>query len=273
MIVEKNKGKMILTVLLFMLACIWIIPIFFSLVNLFKSRIEYNLGTFWDFPKENNFMDNFAQLKSGLPVFSSMLNSLLYSLIGAFASLIIGIMAGYGLSHLNIKHKLFWFLFIYSGTIFPFQLYLIPIYKIFLATHLYDTRLGIMLVYIAICIPFVMFVMRNNFSSIDREICESAKIEGATDLQVLVHLFVPMTQSAIAVIFLTQFSWCWNDLLFSLTLLKSSGKQAIMPLISLLDKGNAPTVFMVCVVASIPTMAMFTLLQKSTEKGFVYTTK
>ncbi|MDY4610333.1 MAG: carbohydrate ABC transporter permease [Sphaerochaetaceae bacterium] len=271
--IQKKPARIINTILLGILAVIWILPVFFVITNLFKTRQEYNLGSFWAWPTSNMFMANYHQLLNGMPIFTSMLNGLLYSLCGACLSVIIGVLAGYGIANLKIRHKAFWFFFIYAGNIFPFQLYLIPTYKMYLTTGLYDSRLGLILFYTAICIPFVMFVMRNNFLSINKEICESAKIEGATDFQVLCKLLLPMTQSAMAVIFLTQFSWCWNDLLFGLTLIKSETIQTIMPLISMMDKANAPVVFMVCIIVSIPTLFMFFLLQKNTETGLVYTSK
>ena len=273
MIVRSRIPKIISTLFLAVLAAIWLVPIIFVFINLFKTRVEYNTGSFWAFPEGNAFMDNLRALSSGMQIFTSMLNGLLYALTGASVSLICGVLAAYGLSHLNIKHRMFWFMFIYVGTIFPFQLYLIPLYRAYLSLNLYDTRLGMMLFYSAICIPFIMFVMRNNFIRIDKEILESCRLDGATDLQILTRIFLPMTKASISIVFLTQFSWCWNDLMFGLTLLRSEVKQTVMPLVSVLDKGNAPTLFMVCMIVSIPTIAMFSLLQKSAESGMIYTSK
>ncbi len=273
MIVKNNISKIVVTFVLLLLAIIWIIPIIFVFINLFKTRIEYNMGSFWSMPKGNAFIDNFKYLLSGLPIFKSMRNGFIYALCGASISLVCGVLAAYGISHLKIKYPMFWFMFIYTGTIFPFQLYLIPIYRAYMNLNLYDTRIGIILFYSAICIPFIMFVMRNNFIRIDREICESAKIEGASDMQILTRLFVPMTTASLSIVFLTQFSWCWNDLMFGLTLLRSETKQTVMPFVSLMDKGNAPVLFMVCIVVSIPTIGMFSFLQKNTESGMIYTSK
>ena len=187
--------------------------------------------------------------------------------------MIIATLAAYGLSHLKIKHKMFWFLFIYSGTIFPFQIYLIPIYKAYTKLGLYDTRIGMILFYTAICIPFGMFVMRNFFTGISREICESAKVDGAKDMDILIRLFVPMAKAPIAVCFLAQFTWAWNDLMFGLTFTKSSDIKPIMSVLSIMDKGNGPTLFLACILVSIPTLLLYAFLQKDFETGFVYTSK
>ncbi len=273
MLYSKKIGKVCVTAILLFFAILWLTPIFFSFLNLFKSRIEYNLGSFWSFPEGNNFTENWQGIIGGLPLFLGMRNSFLYAFLGALFSVIFGTLAAYGLSHLQIKHKRFWFLVIYSGTVFPFQLYLIPIYRAYIATGLFDTKMGMIFFYTAICIPFVMFVMRNNFLGINKEICESAKIEGATDSQVLVKLFVPMSQAALAVVFLTQFAWGWNDLMFGLTFTKSNSVRTVMSVLSVMDKNNPPLLLLACLLASIPTILMFSILQKHCEKGFVYTSK
>lgn len=272
---KKSTSKIIITLVLLMLALIWILPILFVFLNLFKGRIEYNMGrgSFWRLPEGNNFTDNFKNIIYGLPLFNGVFNSLIYALFGSLSSLIIGTLAAYGLSHLNIKHKGFWFLFIYSGTVFPFQLYLIPIYKAYNTIGFYDTRIGMILFYTAICIPFIMFVMRNNFLEIDAEITESAKIEGATNFQILIQLFLPMVKASLSVVFLTQFAWSWNDLMFGLTFTKSDNVKTIMSILSVMDKNNPPLLFLACVIASIPTIALFSFLQKNCEKGLLYTSK
>ncbi len=269
----RKIGKICITTILLLFALLWIAPLFFSFLNLFKSRIEYNLGSFGSFPITNNFLENWQGIVGGLPLFLGMRNSFFYAFLGAFYSVMLGTLAAYGLSHLKIAHKKFWFLIIYSGTIFPFQLYLIPIYRAYISIGLFDTMLGMILFYTAICIPFVMFVMRNNFLGINKEISESAKIEGATDFQVLIKLFVPMSQASLAVVFLTQFAWGWNDLMFGLTLTKSNPVRTVMSVLSVMDKNNPPLLLLACLIASIPTILMFSILQKHCERGFVYTSK
>lgn len=269
----KKKTKLVINIILSILAVIWLFPAVFAIFNIFKSKQEYNLGTFWALPTQNMLLDNIAYIREGAQVFSGMFNSLLYAVLGAFLAVCMGMLAAYGLSHMEIKHKMFWFLFIYSGTIFPFQIYLIPIYKAYTKIGFYDTRTGMILFYTAICIPFCMFVLRNFFLGISKEICESSKVDGATDFQILMKVFVPMAKAPIAIVFLAQFTWVWNDLMFGLTFTKSAAVKTVMAGISIMDKGNVPVLFLACIIASIPTLVLFTLLQKNFEAGFVYTSK
>ena len=105
---------------------------------------------------------------------SGFVNSLIYGVVASVGAVILASLAAYGIVRLKIPRGLFWFLLIYSGTIFPFQMYLIPLFNMYLDTGLYDTRLGMIAFYIAICIPFCTFVMRGFFLTVPWEIQEAA---------------------------------------------------------------------------------------------------
>lgn len=268
----KKSTKVLFNTILSILGIVWIAPLIFVVLNVVKTRQEYNMGNFWKLPKGFHLAENWKTvLESGL--FSSMTSSFLYAVLGAAFAVIIGLLAAYGLTHLRIKAKIFWFLFIYSGTIFPFQVYLIPVYRGYFKTGLYNTRTGMVLFYTAICIPFVMFVLRNFFLGISGEICESAKIDGASDWQILLRIFVPMAKAPLSIVFLSQFTWAWNDLMFGLTFTKTASIRPVMASISMMGRSNAPALFLACILASIPTIILFAILQDNFEAGMVYTSK
>lgn len=273
MIKSKNTTRVVINIILLLLSIVWLFPVLFTIFGSFKGKMEYNLGNFWDIPKSNLFGKNLVLAFKMVDLGSSMLSSLIYAFFGAMLSVIIATLAAYAISHLDIKFRMFWFMLIYSGTIFPFQIYLIPVYKGYTQLNLYDTRLGMILFYTAICVPFSMFVLRNFFIGISKEISESARIDGCSQMQVLTHIFFPMAKAPLSIVFLSQFTWCWNDLMFGLTLTKSRGIRSVMASISLLGKDNIPMLLTGCIVASIPTIILFLLLQKNFESGFVYTSK
>ena len=269
----KSKYNWLINGILCLMTCVWIAPVVFVLLNTLKGKQEYNLGSLWDLPKGSQLLENFKYIIDSKVIFDGMASSFLYAILGAAGALIMATLAAYAIAHLQIKHPLFWFLFIYSGTIFPFQIYLIPIYKAYSKVGLYDTRMGMILFYMAICIPFCMFVLRNFFMGIDKEISESARVDGASKLQVLTRIFVPMAKAPMAILFMSQFNWSWNDLMFGLTFTKTQGIRTVMATVSLMDRGNVPVLFLACLVVSLPTIILFVLLQKNFDSGFVYTTK
>lgn len=271
----KKSTKYIFNVILSILGVIWLIPFFFVVLNIFKTKQEYNMGSFWTLPSGDlfaNLADNFQSIVRN-KIFNSVGASFLYSAFGTALAVFFAMLAAYGLTHLRIKHKMFWFLFIYSGTIFPFQIYLIPVYFGYQKTGLYNNIWGMVLFYCAICIPFAMFVLRNFFLGISKELVESAQLEGATRWQILTRIFLPMSKAPLSVVILSQFTWCWNDLMFGLTFTKDAEIRPIMATISTMSVGNAPTLFLTCIFASLPTVILYFLLQKNFDYGFVYTSK
>jgi multiple sugar transport system permease protein len=269
---KLRPSKIIINVFLIILALIWLCPIFFSITNSVKSKIEYNRGGVWLMPKANALAENLDYIQYAVGFFTAMGTTFWYAFVGAICAVSFATLAAYAIAHLPIKKRMLWFLWIYSGTIFPFQMYLIPVFRMFNTFGLYNTRLGMMLFYMSICIPFAMFVIRNFFTGISREVLESAKIDGASNMTVLLKILAPMSVAPIAVVFFTQFTWCWGDLLFGITFTKSVNVRPVMSALAVLT-GNTPALFLACMIASVPTIALFSLLQRNMETGLVYQSK
>ena len=272
MIKLDKKGQILVDTILSIFGLIWMLPVIFSFIGSMKEKQEYNLTFLWDLPKQINWIENIKYIHEYSNVYQSIGNSLFYSLCGAVGSAFFALLAAYGLTTLKIKHRMFWFMVIYSGTIFPLQLYLIPVFKAYQKLGLYDTRLGLIIFYIAICIPFSMFVLRNFFLGISRDLVEAAKIDGASDFSILWRIFVPMSKAPLSVVFMTQFAWCYNELMFGITFVKSNDIKPVMATISTFT-GNKPAMLVACAITSIPTIILYLLLNKNFNYGIVYQSK
>lgn len=268
----SKKTKTVFNIILGIFGILWISPMFFVMLNTFKTKREYNIGSLWLMPEGNHFAENVRTLMSNR-VLASMGVTFLYAFFGALFAVAISMFAAYGLTKLRIGHRFFWFIVIYSGTIFPFQVYLIPIFKAYQNTGLYNTRTGMILFYTAIAIPYAMFVLRNFFLGIDSEICEAARIDGASEFQILTRIFLPMATAPLSIVFLSQFTWIWNDLMFGLTFTKSAETRPIMASLSIMGTGNAPALFIACLASSLPTLILFFILNRNFQTGFAYVAK
>lgn len=268
-----SKGKRILiNVVLGILSLVWIFPIVFLIIGSMKTKTEYNMTNFWQLAQRINWKENFEYIVKYSQIFHSVLNSLLYSLFGTVGAIILAVLAAYGLTKLSIKHKMFWFMIIYSGTIFPFQMYLIPVFKAYMKLNLYDTQIGLVVFYIAICIPFSMFVFRNHFMSIPDDVIEASKIDGASKFKTLTDILLPMSKASLSVVFLTQFSWCYNELMFGITFTKSDSIKPVMAALSTFSN-NKPAMMVACIIVSVPTIILYILLNKNFNDGIAYQTK
>jgi alpha-glucoside transport system permease protein len=99
----------------------------------------------------------------------------------------------------------------------PLQMALIPMFKIYNSVGLFDTVIGLILFHTAFGLPFAIFLLRNFFAGIPKDILESARIDGASELRIFVRLMLPLGLPAIASLGIFQFVWTWNDLLVALT--------------------------------------------------------
>lgn len=246
------------------LSVFWILPYLLVGMNAFKDKIEFINSDTWDWPQGFHLFQNMVNAwNTGLG--SGFINSLIYGLVGAAGAILLASLAAYGIVRLRVPNGLFWFLLIYSGTIFPFQMYLIPLFKAYLSTNLYDSHLGMIAFYIAICIPFCTFVMRGFYLSLPWDFQEAARIDGASDSQIFFRLMVPLARAPMLVLLLFQFTWVWNDLLFGLILTKSSEVRPLMPsllgLQSVYGASDGPTIIAAVLIASLPMIALFLVLQ------------
>lgn len=271
--------KIIILLILIALASFWILPLFTMFSTASKAPVQVNLEPLpWQLPKPFSLKENvsIAWDKGGLK--NGFINSFFYGIFGGVFSIIFASLAAYALVNLDLKFKFFWFMIIYSGTIFPFQMFLIPLFEMYQNTNLYDTVAGLTLFYIAIAIPFCLFVFHNYFSTIPREISEAAKIDGATPFRIYARFYIPLSFPAIAVLFLFQFTWIWNDLLFGLILSKSEHVRPIMPslagLMGIYSTINIASVLAGGIIATIPTLLLFVLLNRNFIYGLtLYATK
>ena len=121
--------------------CSGSLPLALLAMNAVKTPEEYLMGTGLTPPEGFSLFDNLARAwAKGLG--SGFVNSLIYGVVSSVVAVIFAALAAYGIVRLKIPRGLFWFLLIYSGTVFPFQMYLIPLFNLYLDTGLYDTRLG-----------------------------------------------------------------------------------------------------------------------------------
>lgn len=270
---KQNFIKYMISIIVALLAIVWLFPLGVVILNALKTPNFYIMNPFWAFPDQLGFLDNLhrAWYRGGLG--AGFINSFIYGILGSTLAISLAALAAYSLTTLKIKGRFFWFIFIYSGTIFPFQMYLIPLFDLYSSTGMYDTRVGLIVFYVGACIPFCLFVLRNYFTTIGKEIVEAAKIDGSSDLRIFAQMFVPMSLAPITVLYLFQFTFIWNDLLFGLTLSKSTGVKPIMAglasLQGIYSGSNMPTTLTAVLIASIPTLLLFALLQKYFMQGLV----
>lgn len=259
------------------LCAIWLGPLWILVTTAMKSTPEYTSDvTQWALPKSPlHLFDNIKQAWSTAGLGSALQASLLYGISGAGLAIVFASLGAYAITRLRIRFRFFWFVVVFSGTIFPFQMYVIPLYKFYQDTGLYDTRFGMICFYTAIAIPFCLLVMRSFFATVPTELQDAARLDGAGDFGIFWRIFLPLSKGPIAVLFLFQFIWIWNDLLFGLVLSTSDGIRPITPTLAGLQgeyaNSGPPLVLAGALLATLPTVLLFLLLGRYLMQGLQLT--
>ena len=127
--------------------------------------------------------------------------------------IVVAALAGYAFAWLEFPGRDWLFIVVIGLLVVPLQMALIPIFSFYNAVGMFDTVLGLVLFHTAFGLPFAIFLLRNFFIGIPKDILESARIDGASEFRIFVRLILPLGLPAIASLAIFQFLWTWNDLL------------------------------------------------------------
>ena len=117
-------------------------------------------------------------------------------------AVLIAALAGFAVTIMPVKRPAIWFWGIFIGTVLPLQTFLSPQFTGYAKTGLYDTQYGMMLVYVALAVPFAFFVNRNFMMTVPKEITEAAQLDGANWLRMFFRVHLPLAKSALLAAFI-----------------------------------------------------------------------
>ncbi|MFC5722695.1 carbohydrate ABC transporter permease [Streptomyces gamaensis] len=139
---------------------------------------------------------------------------------------LIGSLAGYAFAWLEFPGRDWWFMLVVGLLVVPVQVALIPVAKLFDAVGIFESTPGVVLFHTAFGLPFAVFLLRNFFAEIPRELLEAARLDGAGELRLFTRVVLPLGGPAIASLGIFQFLWVWNDMLVAL-IFADSGRPPI----------------------------------------------
>ncbi|WP_306935444.1 carbohydrate ABC transporter permease [Streptomyces phaeochromogenes] len=260
-----SLGRVLRTVTVAVLALLWLVPTWLLVVNALVPAESYSGSPHW-LPTDFGLFDNMSQAWDKANLGPALGNSLLYSVVSALAAAVLAAGAAFATIIMPVKRRTLWFWMIYSGTLLPLQVFIRPLFLSYAQSSLYDTQIGLVLIYTAIAIPFAFFVMRNYTLTLPREVVEAARMDGASWWRLFWQIHVPLTRSAMIAVFVFQFVAVWNDLMFGITLATSRNIRPIMAALADLQ-GNysnvgPPVVLAGALLVSLPTLVLFFSAQR-----------
>jgi multiple sugar transport system permease protein len=262
-------GAVCLTICVFML-----MPIVLGMLASVKTTAEAAAIPPTYIPHELS-LESYERLwkyQAGLPTYLG--NSFATAFMTIAFTLALTIPAGYALARFPVPGKELIFVFLLLALIIPYQALLTPIFLMFAQVKLTNTLVGLAIVHTAIQLPFSLYIMRNSFESVPRELEEAALTDGANSWQILTTIFIPAGVPAIVTVALFAFVTSWNEFLAALVLL-SRASTLTLPLI--LASARAETSLggtdwgmlqAGITIAMIPCIGIYLLLQKYYVSGF-----
>jgi multiple sugar transport system permease protein len=269
---NRLLGEASRRVTLVVLGLIWLFPAYLIIITAIRPAGSFDPSRAWIPSGQLGLWANVAKAWQASAIGQSLGSSLLYSVVAPLLACVIGALAGYAIVVLRLRHGFFWFMVIFGGTVFPSQMLLVPLFVSYAKVGLYDNRIGMIIIYTAISAPFAAFVMRNFFTNVAFSIFEAARVEGASTLRIFAQVYLPLARTALAAVFILEFTFVWNDLLFGLTLTQSPGTRPVMTALAALQSDvyagtPVPVALAAGLIVSLPPIVLFLATQRFFARG------
>lgn len=172
-------------------------------------------------------LENYVSLFSKSDFGQNMLSSLVVATVAGLAATAIATLSAYVLSRFQFRARGLVVMAFLVTQMIPAFIALGPLYQLMVALDLVDNRGGLMLVYVAVCIPFSTIMLKGFFDNVPDDLDEAAMIDGCSRLTALVRIILPVMLPGLAATFIFNFVNSWNELFLSVTLIHSSDKRTI----------------------------------------------
>jgi raffinose/stachyose/melibiose transport system permease protein len=269
---QKQKytiGTFSTQIFMTLIGILFFAPILIVINYSFKTKQELYLSNPLAFPKSLYFGNYITAFKK-LNLITTFMNTLLYTAVSvAILALLCGA-AAWAIA--RCKQKIFKFFYVYFllGILIPYQALFLPIYVIGYKTGLTNTRIGVILMYVATGMPFGVFLMTSFMSTVPIELEEAARIDGCSVYRTYFSIVMPLLKPAIATLTIMQSFQIWNDFLMANLYLSNKNLKTLTVAMQALfsqQTSDYTTAMAAIVVSVLPVAILFIALQKYFVKG------
>ena len=248
---------------------VFLMPLYLMVVTGLKDATNVSLSSMWNLPA---YLSGGGFSEAWKRLWPSMVNSLFMTIPATIISAILGAVNGYVFSKCKFKGSNLLFIAFAFGMFIPYQSIIIPLVKFLQSINLYGTVLGLIAVHVVYGIPITAMLFRNFFDTLPNELIEAAKIDGATLIDVLLRIMLPLARPAFIVAGIYQFTNIWNDFLFGVTIVPNPKAQPITVALNNLSGSFSVdwnVVMAGAVIAAIPTALIYIFLGKFFVRGML----
>lgn len=231
---RRLAGRVPLHLALIGLMVLWSIPTIALLVSSFREATAIASSGWWNAIKDpfELTVGNYRTVLEKQGMARAFFNSVIITVPSTVLVILVAAWAAYAFAWMRFPARNVLFLLMVALLVVPLQMTLIPVLRLYtnltvdaelpiLGGRIFGTSsyVGIWMAHTAYGLPFAIYLLRNFFGSLPRELFESAYLDGASDLRVFFRMVLPLSMPAISALAIFQFLWVWNDLLVALILL------------------------------------------------------
>ena len=267
-ILNENIGRSCLYIILVVISACFVVPFYWLLICSFKQPSElFEVPTRW-IPREIQF-ENYIRMFNYIPFMRYLGNTMIIVSANVVGSVLSGSFIAYGFSCLNWRGRDKVFIVVLVTMILPFQVVMVPLFLIF---H----RLGWIGTFLPLTVtvffgnPFFIFLIRQFFLSLPKELNQAAKIDGANEFRIFAQIAIPLSRPVLATVAIFAFLRSWNDFIGPLIFLSSDRLYTLSigaHMIRSRLQPNWELLMPLGVVMVLPVMVIFFLMQKYFIQG------
>ncbi len=207
---------------LLVVAFIWLVPTVGLAVTSFRPRDEIQASSWWSSITDWSFtLHNYSDVLSRANMDTAFVNSIIITVPATLLPLALAAGAAYAFSWISFPFRDTIFLLIVALMVVPVQMALVPLLTLFRDLGIANGFGGIWLAHTAFGLPLGIFLLRNFFITLPRDLIEAARVDGASNLRIFLKVVLPLSVPALASFGIFQFLWVWNDLLMSIIFIQN----------------------------------------------------
>jgi len=257
----KSKSttlKIIVLVVLVMLTCVYLLPIYVMITNSLKTLPEITQRTYLALPAVPQFKNYVIALFGSpnflIPMGKAIINSTIIAVSVTLLAAFFGGLGGYYLSRSKSAFSRVIFVLVGIALYMPYQAVIIPLTTITAKSGLANSHLGLILAYLIINVPLATALMGTFFLSIPRELEEAAMVDGASKINIFFRIVIPISLPAYASVGILLFTQVWNEFFIALTL--STPKTQTVQVAMAMTEGSTISPYNLQMAASLLTVAV-----------------
>ena len=245
-------------------------PVYYMVITSFKTRLDW-LNNQFALPTHISF-DNFVLAANTGNMLVWARNSLIVTSLSVVISTFLAVMAAFAVARMRFKGRQLFLNTMISLMVIPPAVLIVPLFNMMVKVGILNTYASVIFIYTGLLLPFSIFLLVSFFRGLPVELFDAASIDGCSSFGTLMRIVIPLSAPALVTLVVVNTLWVWNELLIALIFLQSNDLKTLMPGISQFKgrfNNNEPLVLTGAFLSSLPMIVLYLAGQRFFVRGMV----